>query len=139
MMRPFPRKNLDYQKKIFNYRLSRARRCIESAFGILATRWRVLLKAILCYPSHTDSIVMACVCLHNFLMAHTQESFRNENLSNDFTQLIGEDNYFNAEKSTTAAAYRIREELAKYFVSPEGEVSWQKDYVERGIYKDNTY
>lgn len=34
-LKPYNQKELDYEKRIFNYHLSRARRIIENAFGIL--------------------------------------------------------------------------------------------------------
>ena len=36
MMRQFPRKQLTNEKRVLSYRLSRARRCAESAFGLRA-------------------------------------------------------------------------------------------------------
>lgn len=59
------------QKKVLNYRLSRARRCIENAFGILVSQWRVSLGTVECEPELLSSMIGAAVCLHNFLMTDT--------------------------------------------------------------------
>lgn len=53
--------------KIFNYRLSRARRIVENAFGILVTRFRVLMNAIDMTPKKVDRITLAACALHNWL------------------------------------------------------------------------
>ena len=45
LMRPYPG-TLDETQRIYNYRVSRARRIIKIVFGILAAIWRIFRKAI---------------------------------------------------------------------------------------------
>lgn len=39
-LKPFLHRGLTVEKRVFNYRLSRARRIVKDAFGILASRFR---------------------------------------------------------------------------------------------------
>ena len=63
LMQPYPhgkRQNrLPYDKSIFNYRLSRARRIVENAFGILAQRLRVFDRRLQIYDHNVIKIVNA--------------------------------------------------------------------------------
>lgn len=68
MMKPFSGIQIKGSvQRIFNYRLSRARRTVENAFGILASVFRVFKKPMLLQPEQVSVITMACVLLHNFL------------------------------------------------------------------------
>jgi hypothetical protein len=46
MMKPFSRRSMELEERVFNYRLSRARRVVENAFGILANRWQIILNTM---------------------------------------------------------------------------------------------
>lgn len=67
VMKPYARKKLDIQKRVFNYRLSRARRYVECAFGILANKWRVFHTSINLNPDFVEEVVLAACVLHNFV------------------------------------------------------------------------
>ncbi|GBO32017.1 hypothetical protein AVEN_264592-1, partial [Araneus ventricosus] len=68
LMKPYPGRGLNDEERIFNYRLSRARRVSENAFGILAARFQIFKQRILTSPMNATKIVMACCALHNFLI-----------------------------------------------------------------------
>jgi hypothetical protein len=68
LMKPFARKDLSCEEPVFNYRLSRARRCVERAFGILTVKWRLLDKAIETKANKAERTV-SCICLlHNVII-----------------------------------------------------------------------
>ena len=71
IMRSYPRgKNahrLAQEKQIFNLRLSRARRIVENAFGILAQRFRLYNRRLQLNVENVDKVVKASCVLHNYL------------------------------------------------------------------------
>ena len=130
LMRPFPRGTacLSQDELVFN-RLSRTRRIVENTFGILVQCWRSFSRKLKLLPENADSVVKACVVLHNFL--------RGTKDLNDMTQQLNLDNvpflkYDGAildlnrrgyKSSTVAKA--IKNIYKKFFRRPEGQVTWQ--------------
>ena len=53
---PFPVKNATEEERVYNYRHSRARRCIENAFGILSAGWKIFQKPIRATVKHVESM-----------------------------------------------------------------------------------
>ena len=74
-LKPFNSRLLIDQRRIFNYRLSRARRVVENTFGILVARFGVLKSRICLSPEKIDDVVMACCVLHNFLIVKTSQQY----------------------------------------------------------------
>ena len=67
LKRLFPGAVANEEEKIYNYRHSRARRCMENAFGILPQRWRIFLKLIKASVKNVENYTLACLALHNYL------------------------------------------------------------------------
>ncbi|XP_066587645.1 uncharacterized protein [Prorops nasuta] len=134
LLRPYPGKSeLNDDRRVFNYRLSRARRTIENTFGILVSQWRILKRPINCTVDKTISIVKAIVCLHNFLRTNDDNDENDENtLHNTYTSEYFNNSAFRnvsslGSNNSTRNAIIIREEFCKFFNS-EGAVPWQFEH-----------
>ena len=75
IMKPYPGDNLAHEEKVYNYRLSRARRTVENAFGILASRFRVYQRPIAVDVKTVDKIVLASCALHNWLRKEQKSTY----------------------------------------------------------------
>ena len=67
LMKPYSHRAMTEDERIFNYRLSRARRVVENAFGILSNRFRVMLTTMAHHPGTVRLIVSTCVIFHNLM------------------------------------------------------------------------
>ena len=137
ILKPYPQRNLDRQKMIYNYRLSRARRVVENAFGILANRFRVFLTTINLGPDKVTDAILAACCLHNFMVEHNkhvyisacdvEETTGRTNTDGDGRQdqtLVGMP--ATANRNASENAKKQRQELNVYF-SSLGSVHWQDE------------
>ncbi|KAI8440775.1 hypothetical protein MSG28_009103, partial [Choristoneura fumiferana] len=55
-MKPYNKAVLTDERRIFNYRLSRARRVVENAFGILSWRFKIFKKTLGCIPIKREKL-----------------------------------------------------------------------------------
>ena len=69
LMRPYPGSQLEnrVERRIFNYRLSRARRIVENAFGILTQKFRLYSRRLKSDPKYAEKIILTTCILHNYI------------------------------------------------------------------------
>ena len=134
LMKPISGSKLTPEEDIFNGRLSRARRSVECSFGILANKWRLLLKSIETSDELADIIVKCTTVLHNIVIDKegTDRVLLDQILhkldASEIQHLRGISTGRRYNRSATNAI-TIRNCWKTYFNSPAGSVEWQSRYV----------
>ena len=139
LLKPFPRgaqgHKLAEDQLVFNYRLSRARRIVENAFGILVQRWRVFDRRMYLSTPNATLVIQAATVLHNYLTP------RNPDANNIINRLNPNGAEYNPETGalrnlrprqglrSPTDAMEVRNWYKAYFFNPIGAVHWQLDRV----------
>nr|CAI5842559.1 unnamed protein product [Callosobruchus analis] len=137
-------------ERIFNYRLSRARRVVENAFGILSAVFRVLRKPLLLQPDRAKTIVLTAIYLHNFLRQSTSSrniytprgtfdseengkfiagTWRQECTSTESLLSLKK-----VPRKSPRSAQEVRNEIAEYMMN-DGRVPWQNEFRKTNMIK----
>ncbi|XP_068225317.1 putative nuclease HARBI1 [Palaemon carinicauda] len=140
LQNPFPQRELTYEKKIYNYRLSRARRVVENAFGVLSNVFRVFHTSIALKPEKIDRVVLASCVLHNFLRRNCRNSYTPLNMTDfeniesgivsdaDWRKDSNDAHFTNlqalGQRNASDAAKNARLSYVAYF-NGDGKVPWQ--------------
>ena len=127
LLKPYPNSSLDPAQRIYNYRHSRARRSVESAFGIMTSKFRLLRRPLDLSYEHNVSCTKAITVLHNHLL-QTDLSHAGRDVDEDSglipcgMESISTGRRYNAK---SASARKMRDDMANYFFSGKGQVDFQ--------------
>lgn len=135
MMRPYQREEAlaNKNKGTFNYRLCRARRTSENAFGLLSQVFRVFYTPIDLLPETVDDVITVSCCLHNMMREGYLSKTGRSNYELDPTVDPPSQNLIPLTASggfANVQGLTVRNTFASYFME-EGKVSWQEARVNR--------
>ena len=145
LMRPFPGK-LSEDQRIYNYRLSRARRVKDNTFGILVARWRLFRSPIRAAKENVIQYVLAAIFLHNYFRLTENalycptgfidsEDSTGRLKPGEWRRIVASDNGCSQGiRKTRRSRYAIsatgmRDAIKDFVNSPTGSVPWQSEYV----------
>ena len=111
---------------IYIYRLSRARRVVENAFGILSQTFQIYQVTLQSLPENADNIIFATCFLHNYprvQVVDLSDVRSSPNVRRNFTKIP------NQGGSAHKSAFDVRDKFKHFFNSPSESVPWQNERV----------
>lgn len=135
LMRPYDGRTLNNRRRVFNQRLSRARKVVECAFGILAKKWEIFQQPLRADVENAEKFVKAACALHNFVRTRDGKmqdkpttTGTGESPEADSNALLDWERIEHPGRRSDKAI-NAREAFADYFMSDQGRVDWVNELV----------
>ena len=130
LFKPYSNDSVEEFKTTFNYRMSRARRIVESAFGVLSHRFGIIFGPIRQDYGNAVKTVLAAITLHNYLNKKVGINREEEQAGEQAAERA-------AQRAASEPVHHVpqnpdnnlqKERLAKWFLTDEGKI---KDFDQR--------
>lgn len=117
LLRPFPyrQSRSDISKEKYNFRLCRARRVVENAFGILSQKWRLFYRPMETKVDTSILVVQTACILHNFLIAKKSDDGMIELLDPAEPQIAALEDIPNDSRRAAREAFCVRDKFVSFF------------------------
>ena len=139
LMKPYSHQSQENTEKIFSYRLSRARRVVENAFGLMQARLRVFGTTMHQNPTVVKTIIMCGCVLHNLILDRYPFAANEVDREDDQHNMVPgawrmqanlmEGLIIRPGHNYSRQAKAQRDYLAQYYSSEAGAVAWQERMV----------
>lgn len=129
LMRPFPGRTATNTSRIFNYRLSRARKSVECAFGMLTETFMIFESPIRCRtPEVVNNIIKSACVLHNFVRSKEGIPYHTTNVGNGISQRPTDLMPHDLTLGPNPSPLSLRKYLNNYFLTPQTALPCQWAY-----------
>ena len=129
LMKPYSRRGMYLNQRVFNYRLSRGRRVVENAFGILTSGFHIFQRLMQQEPPVVVRVVMACLVLHNLLRMRYPTGQQDDFGAEVQPPIVLEGNDIPYEGRNPLKAAKTQRNILRDYFMTDGQVPWQMDRI----------
>ena len=127
LMKPYSRRGMYLNHRVFNNRLSRGKRVVENAFGILTSRFRIFQRPMQQEPPMVARVVMTCLVLNNLLRMQYPTGQQEDFGADGQPPIVLEGNDIPHEGQNPLEAVKTQRNILRDYFMTDGQVPWQMD------------
>ena len=129
IMKPYSRRGMDLNQRVFNYRLSQGRRVVENAFGILTSRFWIFQRPMQQEPPVVTRVVTVYLVFRNLLRMRYPTGQQDDFGADGQPPIVLEGNGISHEGRNPLEAVKTERNILRDYFMTNGQVPWQMDRI----------